>query len=344
MEILNEAAFRKEIKGNPRTGYLFFGDEDYLKSHALKQAREALSPDPTYAFFNEMKLDAVDFEPARLIDALMPMPMMAERKLVTLSGLNFNTMRQNELEAFCDALSSLNEYDYNVLIVTVAADCFNAGYLPKSPSGTLTKLSEHLVPVHFERCSTAKLTAWIQKHFSHNGIEADPAFCSLFAEYCGHSMYILANEIDKLSFYCLSQQKSRATEADMKLCCTPALEYDAFAFTNAIMEGRNDAALAILADYRFRRIEPVIVLGDVTRVICDMIAIRSMTSEGTPNAEISSILRLHEFKVGLYQKCLRQTTDKRLRRALDACTAADQSIKSSSLAGYTLLEQLICNL
>ena len=110
------------------------------------------------------------------------------------------------------------------------------------------------------------------------------------------------------------------------------------------MEGRNDAALSILADYRFRRIEPTLVLGDVTRVICDMIAVRSMTSDGTPNAEIASILKMHEFRVGLYQKSLRQTNDKRLRRALDACSVADQSLKSSSVDSYTVLEQLICRL
>ncbi len=344
VDLLKESDFRKELKAKPRTGYLFFGDEDYLKAFAVKQAREILCPDPTFSFFNEMKLDAVGFEPNKLIDALMPIPMMADRKMVTLSGLNFNTMRQSELDAFCDALSVLNEYDYNVLIVTVAADCLTPGYLPKKPSGTLAKLAEHLTPVHFERCTTAKLAAWIQKHFAHNGVSAEPAFCTGFAEYCGHSMFILANEIDKLCYYLLSHGKSAADEASMRLVCTPANEYDAFAFTNAIMEGRSDAALGILADYRFRRIDPLIIFGDVTRVICDMIAVRSMTSDGVPTAEISAVLKLHEFKVGLYQKSLRRIGEKRLRRALAACTAADQTLKLSPTSGYSALEQLICNL
>ncbi|MBQ8415711.1 MAG: hypothetical protein IJX13_02250, partial [Clostridia bacterium] len=92
MELLKEADFKKEIKSAPRSGYFFFGDEDYLKAFALRQAREAIAPDPTFSFFNEIKLDAVDFEAQKLVDALMPMPMMAEKKLVTLSGFNFGTM------------------------------------------------------------------------------------------------------------------------------------------------------------------------------------------------------------------------------------------------------------
>ncbi|MBQ7347236.1 MAG: DNA polymerase III subunit delta [Clostridia bacterium] len=343
MNLIKEADYRKEIKASPRAGYLFFGDEDYLKTFAIRHARDTLCPDPTFAFFNEMHLDAVDFTPDKLLDALMPMPMMADRKLITVNGLNFNTMRPNELDALCDVLAQLPNYDYNVLIISVAADCLDAGYLPKRPSAVLSKLGEHLTPVQFERCTTAKLAAWIQKHFAHNGVQASPEFCTAMPDYCGHSMYILANEIDKLSYYTLSHGLTEATDANMRLVCTPAEEYDAFAFTNAIMEGKQDAALAILADYRFRRVEPLMILGDVTRVICDMISVRAMVSDGTPAAEIASVLKLHEFKVSLYQKSLRNTSEKRLHRALEACTAADTSLKLSP-QGYTALERLICTL
>ena len=215
MDLIKESDFRKEIKSAPRTGYLFFGEEDYLKSFAVRNARETLCPDPTFSFFNEMKLDAVDFTPDKLLDALMPMPMMADKKLVLLNGLNFNTMRANEIDDLCNVLAALPEYDYNVLIVNVAADCLDLGYFPKKPSSTYTKLAEHLVPVQFERCSSAKLAAWVQKHFAHHGVEASPALCNTITDYCGHSMYTLAAEIEKLSYYTLAHGRQTATEADM---------------------------------------------------------------------------------------------------------------------------------
>ena len=343
--IIKEADFRKELKGTVRAGYLFFGEEDYLKAFAVRQTRELICPDPTLAFFNDMRLDAVDFTSQKLLDALTPMPMMADRKIVTVSGLNFNTMRPNELEDFCEVLGELENYDYNLLLVTVASDCLDPGYLPKSPSTALKKLSEHLVPVQFERCTTAKLSAWIGKHFAHNGVEVSPALCAQMADYCGHSMFVLANEIDKLSFYTRYHGGTVATEETMRLVCTPANEYDAFAFTNAIMDGKQELALAILADYRFRRMEPLLILGEVTRVIYEMISVRAMTAEGTPVAEIASAFKkpLPEFKVKLYQRSLRNTSEKRLRRALDACVAADTALKLSPL-GYAPLEKLICSL
>lgn len=345
-QVLKESDFRRELKGNPATGYLFFGDEDYLKSHAIKQAAEQISPDPTLAFFNEMHLDATDFTPDKLLDALMPMPMMADKKLVTVRGLNFNTMRQSDLDELCDVLSTLSEYDYNLLIICAGADCLDAGILPKRPSATLTKLGELLTPVQFDRCTSAKLATWIQRHFAHNGIEATPEFCMQMPEYCGHSMFVLANEIDKLSYYALFHGQKTVTDEQMRLVCTSAEEYDAFAFTNAIMDGKQEAALAILADYRLRRVEPLMILGDMIRVICEMISVRAMTAEGLPAQEIGKAFHpaLHEYKVGLYQKSLRNIGEKRLRRALNACLDADSSLKSSSAKGYAPLERLICTL
>lgn len=344
MELIKEADFRKEIKTSPRMGYLFFGEEDYLKAFAVKSAREALCPDPTFSFFNEMKLDAMDFTPDKLLDALMPLPMMADRKLIVLNGLNFNTMRASEIDELCDVLAALGEYDYNVLILNVAADCLDLGYFPKKPSTAYTKLAEYLVPVQFERCTSAKLAAWIQKHFAHRGVEVSPALCTAMSDYCGHSMFILANEIDKLSYYTLSKGAHVATEEDMRLVCTPANEYDAFAFTNAIMDGRHDVALGILADYRMRRIDPIAVLAEVTSVICNLMLVRAMTAEGATAADIASVTKLrNEFKVKLYQRSLRNTTEKRLRRALDACNLADASLKQSG-KGYPPLERLICTL
>ena len=342
MNILKESDFRKEIKTAPGNAYLFFGEEDYLKLSAVRLAREVLCPDPSFSVFNEMRLDALDFTPDKLVDALMPMPMMSDRKLVVVSGLDFTSMKPADLDALCDALSAVREYDYNTVLLLAAADCFDAGYLPRRPSAMLSKLGEFLTPVQFERSSPARLAVWVGKHFQHNGIHASPDFCAKMIAFCGASMFSLANEIDKLSYYEAQHGKTEADEADMRFVCTPATEYDAFAFANAIMDGRRDMALDILRDYRFRRVEPLVILGDVIRVFCDMAGVAAMQGGGATDREIAGVLKLHEFKVGLYRKSLSRMRPGALRQALDACNAADRTLKLSP-QGYTALERLICS-
>ena len=343
MNILKESDFRKELKSSPRSAYLFFGEEDYLKAFAVRSARELLCPDPSLSFFNDVRLDALDFEPQKLSDALMPVPMMSDKKLITLSGLNFNAMRPSDLDALCDALSAVDHYDHNLLLVVAAADALDVGYLPKRPSSILTRLCEHLTPVQFDRSSPAKLSAWVEKHFSHNGVSASPALCSLMIDYCGRSMFVLANEIDKVSYYVLSQQRSELSQSDLlKVCCSVS-EYDAFAFANAFMEGRRDKALDILSDYKFRRVDPIAVLSEIIRVFCDMKTVSVLAKDGTPSSEIASLTKLHEFRVNLYLKSLNRISDSRLDRAIAVCSQADAAIKLSA-PGYAPIEQLICSI
>lgn len=343
MLLLGESDFRKEIKTTPRPGYLFFGEEDYLKSFALKTAADAICPDPVFAAFNIMKLDALDFTPQKLLDALMPMPMMADRKLILVSGLNFASMRPHDLDDLCEVLETASDYDYNTLILNIPADGLDPGFLPKRPSATLTKLSSYLTPVYFERNTPARLAAWVGRHFAHNGVTASPQLCATVVEYCGRNMYLLASEVDKLCYYVLANGRTEPTEADLRLVCTPASEYDAFAFANAMMEGRREDALSILADYKFRRTDPLFILGDVIRTFCDLESVSAMSRDSATPAEISSALRIHEYRVGLYQKSLRNISPDRLRRALDACYEADAALKLSP-QGYTALERLICSL
>ena len=43
LTILKEADFRKELKSAPSGGYLFFGEEDYMKSATLRMARQSVA-------------------------------------------------------------------------------------------------------------------------------------------------------------------------------------------------------------------------------------------------------------------------------------------------------------
>ena len=66
LTILKEADFRKALKSAPTGGYLFFGEEDYMKSAALRMARQSVTEaDPAMAAFNDIRLDGMDFHPRR---------------------------------------------------------------------------------------------------------------------------------------------------------------------------------------------------------------------------------------------------------------------------------------
>ena len=345
LNILKEADFRKELKTSPTGGYLFFGEEDYMKSAALRMARQSVAEaDPAMAAFNDIRLDGLDFTPSALLDAMTVPPMGAERKVITVTGLNLSALRSADLDKLCEALSEIPDYPYNLVIISAAADALDPGNLPKKPSELLTTLSDYLRPVYFERNTPAKLAGWVQKHYLHGGVQAAPALCHFTIEYCGRNMFTLAGEIDKVACYVRAHGRDTLTEADIRTAAIPAMEYDAFAFTNAIMERRRTDALDILSDLKLRRVEPLYILSEVSRVVCDLLAIRTMADGGQTATEISAALKMHEYRVGLYLKQARKTSPALLQNAVTACRTADLSLKRSAADGYGVIERLICSL
>ena len=147
-------------------------------------------------------------------------------------------------------------------------------------------------------------------------------------------MYVLASEIDKVACYVLAHGRQTVTEQDVKTVAVPAMEYDAFAFTNAIMERRQGDALDILQDLKFRRVEPLYILSEVARVVCDLTTIKTLSDQGMSIAEISGICKIHEYRVGLYLRSVSHMDASRLKQTVEACCEADMALKSYASDGY----------
>ncbi len=342
MEIIKEDAFRKQLKKGLSGGYLFFGEEDYLKNFSLRSARETVCSDETFAVFNDVRIDALDYSPSALMDALAPPPMMADKKIVTLSGIAISEMRQGELDELYDVLSTLPDYDYNVLIVSVPSGLFDEGSLPKKPSAVLLELSKYLTPVRFEPVSEARLNVWVAKHFEHNGVSADPRLCSMLIERVGSSMFSLASEIEKISFYILEHGRNTLTADDVKNVSISVIDAEAYALANAILEGRHADAMYALNVMKFNQAKPVEVLGEVSAAISDMLAIKLLQLQGQPVSEMARMLKMRsEYRAKLYAAAVATKSEQRLRRALLLCSEADLTLKLS-MQGYTAIERLIC--
>lgn len=344
MAILTEAEFRKRIRTPHGGGYFFFGEEDYLKAHALRLAREAICPDPSLALFNDIRLDAMDFDAGKLLSALTPPPMMNEYKIVTVEGLDLRSPRAADLADLAEALATLPETDYNLLILSIPDTFFDPGRLPKSPSTLFKTLEKHLTPVQFDAVTPARLAAWVGRHFEHSSLSATPDVCAFVVGYCKKDMFTLAAEIDKICAYVHYHKRDRVTREDVEAVAARDFTEgsDDFAMMDAMLAGDYNKALTILDFYQSHRIESTIVMGEISRIYSELMAVK-LLCDTCSAAEIAKRLRLHEYRVGLYLKRARAVSADRLKEILALCAQADASLKNSSL-DYIAIERLICAL
>ena len=344
-EIITEAAFKKRIEASPSGGFLFFGDEDYLKLHAIKYAKNKVCPDPSLAVFNDMTLDygGSGFSVQRLASAIAATPMMDDYKIVTLVGLNMSEMKTEELDGLYDAVASIEEFDFNLLIVSLPAGAVDTSN-PKKISfpSAIENLCETLTPVHFDSVPDSKLASWAVRHFDHNGVKVEAGVPSAMFRKCGKNMFTLVNEIDKLSFFVLAAGRGSVSLEDVELVTSQNEEFETFALGAAVTEGNAEKALRILGVMKAKKTEPVVILGELSATFADMMAIKVMTSTGKTTREMAAAMKWKsDYRAVIYQQVVSNIPMERIKRAIELCTAADLALKSS-YAGYVEIEKLIC--
>ncbi len=338
-EIITEAEFRRNIK-KPDAAYIFFGDEDYLKGNALSVAKAELVP-PEAEIFDFVRIGQVDFSPEALAAALAAPPMLGEYKLVTVS-LAFTDLRAADINAICEILGSLDGESGNVLIISIPQGGIDIG-TPKKMSASLKKLCELAQGVRFDRVTAGRLSGWAARHFAENGVDAAPDICAEIVDFCGTDMFTLASEIDKVSYLVLARGRKAVMLEDIREAACSNEEFDSFALANAVLARNTAGALAVLAKMKAEKAEPVRIMAELVRVICELNTVAACQAAGMNQNEMIAATGIKAYPLSKDIAALKRIDVATLKRALELCVAADAQTKGYG-KGYVPIEQLICSI
>ncbi len=341
---MTETELRAAIKSGVAGGYLFYGDEDYLKRFYAQKIRESVLADcpPGLEDFNSLAVSPEDSDFSALASAIDTPPMMAPRKFIEFTPPNAGAWKEKDRNAVAEILGRLTDAPDTVLVMIAPRDTLDPG-TAKRPSALFKALTKVLTPVEFPLQSGEKLRRWIVRHFEEEGLSMDEEASRRMTVRCAPDMTTLAREIDKLICYGKANGKTAVTAADVDSVTSPGLREDAFALANAMLAGDRTAALAALDVYKKRKEEPYAILASLSRVVSDLLTVCALAEGGADKAEIASLLKMHEYKASLYIRSAKQFGRPRLAAALKRCLAADQLSKTMSL-GYIPLERFVCTI
>ena len=253
-----------------------------------------------------------------------------------------NTAIVRDLAELATLAERCREIGWACIVLRADKAHFDLGTLPKRPSKRYKEISAFADVVDFPRSTEPQLVAWIERHFAHDGIAVSPDVCRAIIARAGHSMDTLANEIEKL--ICTQKAKGRnvLSACDLEGVLSATSEEDAFALTNALLARDAEKAYAQLLDLRRRRVDPLIVLGSVSRLYGELVTICRLRDEGMPPAEIAKLLKIHEYPLSLRLRALQGKSADESVRALEACRALDLSVKTfSGMDLYVGLDRLV---
>ena len=334
------AEFGALLKKGVSGGFLFYGEETYLKHRYLEAVRREIVPDPTLDAFNRYRFDERSYDPDALRSAIASFPVMAEKKLIELHSLPLSQMKSGEMSELTDALSSVAPDDGNVLILYTEPEEFDPGTV-KKPSPLFRTLSAILTPVFFERETPARLNKWITQHFAAEGVFASPDLAMRLTDYVGKDMYALSGQIEKLAAYVRAAGRDHLAEEDITFVACRYRETEPFDFANAILNGNLSEALSLLSEKKMRKEAPEIILSGVSTVFSDLLTLRLLFDNGYQPKEMAAKTGMHEYRVTLYLRTASQKKAAVLKKALSLCAETDLKIKSTPLDPYVLLDRLV---
>ena len=328
------------LKGVPAPGgYLFYGDEDYLKQHTLRQLNQILFSDGGMADFNRYTFTEENYTPAALADALLAPAMMTDVKLVELSLPDGDGMKEKERSSLLEALGVLADISDTIFILTFPAGTFDGGNA-KRPSALLRAFSKVLEPVEFPEQTDARLQKWMERHLSDYGVVLSPAMGGMIRNAVGRSMLRLSGELAKIGAYAASHGMHEVTPEAVAAVISRTPEEDAFQLANCLLEGNRQGAYDCLSLRIRRKDDPILLLAQIIKVYMDLATAAVFREEGRDKKEYAAAMKMHEYRAGLYYRAAESADSEYFRLSLEKCLEADAQLKSLS-TGYIPLERLI---
>ena len=177
----------------------------------------------------------------------------------------------------------------------------------------------------------ARLCQWIQRHVTEQGGTISPQAIDLLARLVGSNLWIMANEINKLTQFASGR---RIEEEDIKMVVSYAQQASVFAMIDAILEFKVGLAEQSLHQLLQRGASSAYLLVMLSRQVRMLVRVKELKKQRTPEREIRNRLGLTaEFA---WRKTVEQAERyplERIKQVYPKLLEADISIKTGKYEG-----------
>ena len=229
-----------------------------------------------------------------------------------------------------------------------------ADAIPQMPETTLLMLSDGAVSANNpllrllrQPCNAEEMTAprgeqlarWIKQTAEARGTAISPAAIRSMADLVGGDLWTLDQELEKLSLYAAGREIG---EPDVRLMVSQVREASIFEAVDAMIDGRPQVALRLLAQLRDDGRDPLYIIAMVERQLRLLALARDSMDRRLPADEMKRALGTSSDFV------VRKTTDQARRHTrqdiawrYDRLLEADLAIKQGRLDPDLALELLV---
>ena len=317
----------------PRSLYLLYGEEDYLRDRYLEALKSVCIPEGESGF-SYKRFDGPSVDASDLGKAMDVMPFLSERTFIELRNVDIN--KTGDTDQLIAALSSIPEY------CTV---CFvqDASYETDGRIRFVKFLKDKGKALEFTSQDQTKLFNWIKRRFEALGKEIDSGTIQRLVFISGDLMNMLIPEIEKIAAYAKGR---KILPADVEAVASHIPEADVFEMVNLISDKKYDPALHLLSELlRNKENTPIAILSTLSFQLRRLYGVKLALAEGKRSREIKDILNIrYDFIADKLVSSAGKFTASQLGKSLRICAETEYAMKTTGGDDLELLKTLFVKL
>jgi DNA polymerase-3 subunit delta len=320
-------------KGKIEKGYIFYGEEEYLKEQALGQLRR-LALLPGMEMMDEQTVEdaALTLEDYRRM--ISTPPFMSPRRLVIVRDDPRFTQSGKPSKADIQQTEQLSRHLSDMATLVF----YQRGEIAAS-QGWLKLLGKYLTVVNFAPLSTRNAVPWIRRMAKEASLTLEDGAAEYLFEYTGGLLKKVESEMGKLAAYCREEPAGRR---QIEAICVQAVEYKVFTMVDHLLGGRTGSALATYRALLGDGEPPMRLLSILAGQIRVWARAGELADADMTAAQAAKALGAKPF---VMEKALRSgRSAKPWGEALMWCSQAEWAIKQGKLQEGSSVEQLVMKL
>lgn len=338
MAVVTEDVLKQDLKSKRFAPcYILFGDDPYLKKNYADRLEQTAEGDP---FFNLQRFSgSIDLQD--VYDAVTQFPMMADRKCVQVIDYDFEHVGKNDFDRLCLLLGE--GVDTCVLVLRFDGIDFDEKKSSKAKALIAAAEKGGGKAVRLNHRKPADLVRVLTEGAKKRGCTMETAVARYMIETVGTDIGMLANELEKLCFYSPNTALTRKT---VDAVCVPSVEASVYNLTKEIFNRRLSAALSLLDDLFFMRLEPMIVLHTVASSYVELYRVSAAKKSKIPLSGVAADFgyKNREFVLERAAENLQNISERQLGYSFDELLRTDAALKSTGSDARTVLEETVVRL
>ena len=303
--------------------YFLYGDEAYLRLNYKKALTRAIIGDDTmnYNYYEGAQIDVNE-----LISQAETMPFFAPRRLIVVENSDF---AKNSNDAITDYISNIPDYLY-LIFVESQVDARTRFFKACKSKG---------VTVCFESFQGEKLRNWVGVTLKKNDKKMTNRDLDYFLSLTGEDMSNITNELEKL--ICYTGERQIIESDDIDALVTRQIGDNIFKMIEQMGNRNQPKAMEYYYDLLAKREAPFKILSLIARQFNILLQVKELVALRCSDNQIASKLGLYPRYVKDYIGQSKKFDASSLRRALEACVEADESIKTGRMSDKLAVELII---